>query len=299
MSPPITPTHPNGDLNVDVIPQYVDHLAQNGVDGVYVCGTTGEGLAFNVAERKQIAEAWVSAGKNKLKSIVIQVGGFCLKDSMELATHAQSIGADGIASLPPLYHKPGGVDELVDYCERIASAAAKLPFFYYHIPFLTGVDVCIHDFLMAGSARIPSLAGAKFTSVDMYDLSRSCRCAGGKFTLFNGFDECLGPSLTVGCRAAIGATFNFAPQFAVQVLKAFQRGNMVEFMKKQEELARLVETLRKHDTSIALFKAATGLTAPFVAGPPRRPLHPLPASAVAALAKDLAALGVSITHPPA
>uniref|UniRef100_A0A8C5LKK5 N-acetylneuraminate lyase n=1 Tax=Jaculus jaculus TaxID=51337 RepID=A0A8C5LKK5_JACJA len=136
----ITPMTENGEINFAVIGQYVDYLVkEQGVKNVFVNGTTGEGLSLSVSERRQVAEEWVTQGRNKLDQVVIHVGALSLKESQELAQHAAEIGADGIAVIAPFFLKPWNKDALISFLREVAAAAPALPFYYYHIPSLTGV----------------------------------------------------------------------------------------------------------------------------------------------------------------
>lgn len=105
-----------------------------------VHGTTGEGSALSVAERKALAEAWVAAGKSTKQHIMIQVGGTAFPDVKELAAHAEKIGADSILTLPELYFKATNEQDLIDYLSEIAAAAPNTPLLYYHIPVWSGVN---------------------------------------------------------------------------------------------------------------------------------------------------------------
>lgn len=140
----ITPMTENGEINFPVIGQYVDYLVkEQGVKNIFVNGTTGEGLSLSISERRQVAEEWVRQGKNKLDQVVIHVGALNLKESQELAQHAAEIGADGIAVIAPFFFKSQNKDALISFLREVAAAAPALPFYYYHIPSLTGVKNCM------------------------------------------------------------------------------------------------------------------------------------------------------------
>ncbi|XP_012870964.1 PREDICTED: N-acetylneuraminate lyase [Dipodomys ordii] len=138
----ITPMTENGEINFSVIGQYVDYLVkEQGVKNIFVNGTTGEGLSLSMSERRLVAEEWVTQGRNKLDQVVIHVGALSLKESQELARHAAEIGADGIAVIAPFFLKPWSKDVLVNFLKEVAASAPELPFYYYHIPALTGVKM--------------------------------------------------------------------------------------------------------------------------------------------------------------
>lgn len=159
---PFTPMHPNGDINLEVIPAYADMLVKNGLKGVFINGSSGEGYMLTPEERMAVAEKWVASVPKDFK-VIVHVGSCCLRESVTLAAHAEKIGAWGIGSMAPPFPKIGRIEELVKYCEEIAAAAPTLPFYYYHIPAFNGVFLPMLDLLKAVDGRIPNFAGIKYT----------------------------------------------------------------------------------------------------------------------------------------
>jgi N-acetylneuraminate lyase len=151
-----TPFQANGEVNVQMVKKQA-YLLKSGVSGVFVSGTTGEGLLQTVHERMRLAEVWRNE-VGEQSTCIVHVGHHCLVDGKQLAKHAQDIGADAIAAIGPVFYKVNGVSELVDYCAEIA-AAPRLPFYYYHIPSMSGIHVSIFEFLREASRRIPIWAG--------------------------------------------------------------------------------------------------------------------------------------------
>ena len=160
---PFTPFTPEGDLNLEPIPAYANMLRANGMKGVFINGSSGEGYMLTDDERKRLAEAWIAAvGKNDPDfKVIVHVGSCCLRSSRELARHAAEIGAWGIGAMAPPFPKIGRVEELVKYIEEIASAAPELPFYYYHIPAFNGAFLPMLDLLKAVDGRVPNFAGIK------------------------------------------------------------------------------------------------------------------------------------------
>ncbi|XP_035223064.1 N-acetylneuraminate lyase-like [Stegodyphus dumicola] len=290
ISAPFTAFKPNGEINEKIIPDYVEHLVKNGVKGVFVNGTTGEGLSLTVEERKSIAEGWVKAGKGKLELIIIQVGANSIKDAQELARHAESVGASGIASLPPLFYKPPSDEHLVAYFKGIADAAPSLPLMLYHIPSYSGVEIVLAEFLPKARAAIPTFCGAKFTSTDVRDLLKCHTFTEKPFKLLSGFDEVLLPCLACGVTAAVGASYNFMAPISLRVLDAFKKGDIKGAREIQNRVLKAVQTLARHGQGIACFKAAMNLVGPLDVGAPRLPLVPLTAEALSQLKEDLKTL---------
>ena len=108
-----TPFHADGSLNLGLIPGIVDHLEQDGCKGIYILGSTGEGLSLDFEERKSVAEAYLEAARGRL-IVVVQVGSNCLIEARNLAQHAGEIGADAISCVPPSYFKPATEEALVE-----------------------------------------------------------------------------------------------------------------------------------------------------------------------------------------
>nr|XP_044614359.1 N-acetylneuraminate lyase isoform X9 [Equus asinus] len=193
----ITPMTEHGEINFSVIGQYVDYLVEEqGVKNIFVNGTTGEGLSLSISERRRVAEEWVTKGRNKmdayqpccflrdllsaydsacslwLDQIVIHVGALSLKESQELAQHAAEIGADGIAVIAPFFLKPWNKDVLINFLKEVAAAAPALPFYYYHIPALTGVKIRAEEVLGGIQEKIPTFQGLKFSDTDLLDFGQ-------------------------------------------------------------------------------------------------------------------------------
>ncbi|KAJ7420063.1 N-acetylneuraminate lyase [Pitangus sulphuratus] len=169
----ITPMTPDGQINLPVIRQYVDYLVnEQHVKNVFVNGTTGEGLSLSIQERKQLAEEWMCQGKDKLDHVIIHVGALSLLESQELARHAAAIGAGGIAVIAPFFFKPTHKDELVPLLQKVAAEAPAVPFYYYHIPPLTGVKIRVEELLEGIKERIPTFQGVKFSDTDLLDLAQ-------------------------------------------------------------------------------------------------------------------------------
>ena len=129
---PFTPFYANGDVNLEPIEAYAKMLQKNGLKGVFINGSSGEGYMLTTEERMLLAERWVAVAPKDFK-IIVHVGSCCLRESRRLAEHAQKLGVWGIGSMAPPFPHIGRIEELVKYCEEIASAAPELPFYYYQI----------------------------------------------------------------------------------------------------------------------------------------------------------------------
>ena len=214
---PFTPMHADGRINLAVITAYTDHLERSGVKGVFIGGTTGEGVALSLQERMDLCERWVAVAGDRLR-VIVHVGHNSLEASCRLASHAEQTGAHAIAGLPPFFFRPSGVGPLVEWCRRVAAAAPDLPFYYYHIPSMTGVNVSMVDFLAEAAGRIPTLVGIKFTHEDIPEFGACVQAAGGRFDMLFGRDELLLSGYQVGARGAVGSTYNYAAPLYHRIL---------------------------------------------------------------------------------
>ncbi|MBN1541153.1 dihydrodipicolinate synthase family protein, partial [candidate division KSB1 bacterium] len=158
--PPFTPMFPDGKINLEPIAVQAELFSRYGVSGVFSCGSTGESFSLTVAERIQVSERWSEVIDDQMK-LIVHVGHNCLESAKTLAHHAMQIGADGISACAPNFFKPRILEDLVDFMAEVAAAASNLPFYYYHIPSLTGVFFPMREFLEQAESSIPSLAGIK------------------------------------------------------------------------------------------------------------------------------------------
>ncbi len=270
---PFSPMHADRTINLNAIEGYAMKLRSDGVVGAFICGTTGEAMSLSVDERLQIAERWIATAPKDLR-VIVHVGHTALVDCQKLASHAQSIGADSIACMAPFFFKPNSAESLVQWCEQVAASAPRLPFYYYHIPSMTGVSIPVYDFLKIAAGRIPNLAGIKFTFEDLADFKRCLDFEGGKYDLLIGRDEQLLSSFSIGSRGAVGSTYNFAAPIYQQVIAAFDAGKLQTAEKLQSLAVTMIDTLIAGGPSpIATFKwfmKRLGVDC----GPARLPLQP-------------------------
>ena len=231
---PFTPMKPNGDVNLDIIPAYAAMLAKNGLKGVFINGSSGEGYMLTTSERKALAEAWVKAVPAGFK-VIVHVGSCCLRESVELAAHAAALGVFGIGAMAPPFPKIGRVEELVQYCETIAAAAPGLPFYFYHIPAFNGCFLSMLDFLKAVDGRIPNFAGIKYTFESLYEYNQCRLYKDGKFDMLHGQDETYLPSLAQGgAQGGICGTTNYNGRVQVAIGEAWAKGDLAEARRLQD-----------------------------------------------------------------
>ena len=244
---PFTPMHEDGSLNMEVIPQYYEMLKTNGVAGAFICGSTGEGVSLTINEKKLIAEAWSASTKHDPAfKVIALVGGTSIRECIELAHHAEAIGLHAVAMTAPFYFKPADVHVLADICFNVASSAPQLPFYYYHIPVLTGVHFPMIELLKALDGRLPNLAGIKYTNEDFTDFLSCIRYKNGKYDLLWGRDESLLSALIAGCKGGVGSTYNYAAPLYHELIEAFQQGNFELATARQQQAIDMISLLGKY-----------------------------------------------------
>lgn len=244
LAAPFTPMHANGDLNLDLIPDYADLLMRNDLDGVFVCGSTGEGALLTREERMAVAEKWVKACGVKMK-VIVQTGGANLRDQKVLAAHAEKSGAWGVAAMAPAFLPPKRNEELLELCHTVAGAAPSLPFFYYHIPSLSGVQLPVSDLLKAAEGVIHNFAGAKYTSSDVFEFEQCQKMSGGKFEMLWGMDEMFFEGLEHGITSGVGGTYNQCFRLYQLMREAYARKEMEKCRELQHNSQQFFHVLEK------------------------------------------------------
>ena len=290
---PFTPMQPDRTLNLNVVDQYARWLHQNRVVGAFICGTTGEGMSLTVDERRRLAERWVATAPAGLR-VIVHVGHNSLADCRNLAAHAQCIGADSIACLSPFFFKPPGVEAVADWCREVAAAAPKLPFYYYHMPSMTGVSLQVSEFLRLASKHIPNLAGIKFTFEDLEDYQRCLQLEDGRFDILFGRDELLLSALELGARGAVGSTYNYAAPLYQALITAHDQGDRSRAAELQALAVRMIDAFLQCGTrSLPAFKWFMGQVG-VNCGPVRLPLYDPTSQQLAALEAKLEASGIFV-----
>lgn len=284
-----SPFHADGSLAPEVVPTQAAFLAANGIRTVFITGSTGESHSLCCAERLALYDAWAAAAPSHGLSVIGHVGSNCLDDSKTLARRAQDLGFTAISALAPSYFKPASLSALIDTCAAIAAAAPATPFYYYDIPVLTGVAFPMEKFLAEAPARIPNLAGIKFTNPDLVSYRRSLDAAGDRLDLPWGVDEMLVAALATGARGGVGSTYNWCPQLYRDLIAAFDRGDLAEARRLQSVSIAMIDAIAATGFLGTAKALMSRLGVPV--GPARLPLANPSTEQVDALLAKLAALG--------
>lgn len=249
-----TPMAENGEVNLSAIDRYADWIASTPVKGVFVCGTTGEFSSLTIEERKSILERWVVSAGKRFK-VIAHVGSNCQKSAIELACHAAQTGADAIASIAPSFFKPGTVDDLISFFAPVCQAAPELPFYYYNMPSITGVNLPVDQFLVEGKKRMPNLVGTKFTHNNLMEMGACIDLEQHKFEVLHGYDEILISGLAMGAVAGVGSTYNYIPNVYQGVFEAMKVNDVEKARAWQMKSIRTVEVIIKYGGGVRGGKA--------------------------------------------
>eukprot|EP00823_Brevimastigomonas_motovehiculus_P005629 TRINITY_DN4184_c0_g1_i1.p1 TRINITY_DN4184_c0_g1~~TRINITY_DN4184_c0_g1_i1.p1 ORF type:complete len:333 (+),score=70.14 TRINITY_DN4184_c0_g1_i1:64-1062(+) len=289
-----TPFFENGSLNLLHLEEQAKWLKETGVTGVFVAGTNGESVLLTSEERKSLASKWVTVGHQYGLKVIIHAGSDSVVDAIQLAAHAQAIGADAVGAMPPSFFKPSSMANLVVTMTAIANACPQFPFYYYHIPSKTGVSIN-DDFVSALAAAIPNLNGFKFSDTDTRLLSRIMRykdAQGKTMNVLYGTDENMPAALMNGVDGFVGSTYGFANKLYTHLMDNFKAGNTSAVMIDQRRSQDMVSIVMKYSTDNQFgFKATFQLRTKCDMGPPRLPLVRMTDANLKAMNDELTAIG--------
>ena len=223
----------DGSISPERVEELTEYLIGKGVNGVYVGGSSGECIYQSVAERKLVLEHVVKAAKGRLV-IIAHVACNNTADSMELAAHAESLGVDAIAAIPPIYfHLPA--HSVAKYWNDISSAAPNTDFIIYNIPQLAGVALTIP--LLKEMQKNPRVVAVKNSSMPVQDIQMFLDEG---VAVFNGPDEQLLSGLAAGAIGGIGGTYGAMPELYLKIRELFLAGKMEEARQIQNDCCRII-----------------------------------------------------------
>lgn len=251
---PFTPFGEDGDIQLAIIDDYAQMLVKNGIKGVFINGSSGEGYLLTNDERMQLAERWMEVAPKDFK-VIVHVGSTVVKDSQQLAQHAQKIGAFGIGAMASPFPKVARVEELANYCAEIALSAPRLPFYFYHIPALNGVFLPMLPFLKAVDGRISNFAGIKYTFESLYEYNQCMHYKNGKYDMLHGQDETILSALAMGgAEGGIGGTTNYNGRELVGIIQAWKNGDLQTAREKQNFSQQVINVIAKYRGNIVAGK---------------------------------------------
>lgn len=225
-----------GNISVERTKELTRYFIKKGVKGVYVCGSSGECIYQSKEERKQTLEAVMSEAKGKL-TVIAHVACNNTADSMELAAHAESLGVDAIASIPPIYFKLPE-HAIAQYWNDISSAAPNTDFVIYNIPQLAGVALTMP--LFREMRKNPRVAAVKNSSMPVQDIQMFKMEGGPDFVVFNGPDEQFISGRAMGADGGIGGTYAVMPELLLKADELLKAGKVKETAEVQYAIDAII-----------------------------------------------------------
>lgn len=284
----VTPMSRDGkSVDHGALREYCDFMVERGVQGIFCCGTTGEGPLLSISERREIAETIVSHIKKRIK-VIVQTGYITTEGSVELTVHSQSIEADAAGVVfPYYYHLPE--DILYMHFLDIAEAVPGFPIFIYNIPQYTGNNLSLELFEKL-LVSVKNIVGVKNSSANMLHMMGLIQRARGRCAVFAGNDGLILPALCAGADGIVSGNASAFPEPFVEMYRAFMNGDL----KAAREMQLFIDRLRKVLASgrdIESFKKALEFRG-FGAGGVRPPNRNLTEDEAKTLKKSLNELGL-------
>lgn len=242
----------HGNISGDRVRAFTRYLVDKNVTGLYVGGSSGECIYHSVAERKLVLENVMAEAKGKI-TVIAHVACNNTADSQELARHAESLGVDAIAAIPPIYfHLPPHA--IVSYWNAISAAAPSTDFIIYNIPQLAGVALTIP--LLREMRKNPHVIGVKNSSAPTQDIQMWKDEGGEDFVVMNGPDEQFISGLAMGATGGIGGTYAVMPELFIKAYDIFLSGKVTEARAIQNDICRIIyRMLEAHGNLYAVMKA--------------------------------------------
>lgn len=213
-----------GNISPEGVQALTRYFVEKGVKGVYVNGSSGECIYQSVEDRKTVLENVVKAAEGKL-TIINHVACNNTKDSVELAKHAESLGVDAIAAIPPIYFRLPEY-AIAKYWNDISAAAPNTDFVIYNIPQLAGVALTMG--LFAEMRKNPRVIGVKNSSMPVQDIQMFKQAAGEDYIIFNGPDEQFISGRVIGAEGGIGGTYGVMPELFLKMDECVRAGKLEE-----------------------------------------------------------------------
>lgn len=233
----VSPVSEDGKVLVRETERLVKWQMSEGVNGFYICGSTGEGLLLKKETRKKLLEVVLDAVQGKVP-VITHVGAIDLPTTLELAVHAREAGAAAVSSIPPIYFQYGE-KEVIEYYKQIA-AAAEIPLVMYGVGLAnTKLTVSLVEELM----KVENIIGIKWTYPDYYSMGLLKNINGGNINVINGPDEMLVCGLAIGADAGIGTTYNVMPGLFVKLYDAYRNGRVERAKTLQQTINRVITVL--------------------------------------------------------
>ncbi|WP_080872445.1 dihydrodipicolinate synthase family protein [Oceanobacillus timonensis] len=249
----VTPFTDEGQIDLEKTKDVTDFLINKGVDCLFPLGTTGEMNKLNVEERKLVAETIVKQAANRV-TVFIQTGAQTQEDTIELAQHASSIGADGIGVVTPYFLGTNDTEMEEFYVTVAKSVPADFPIYLYNIPQASANEL-LPEVAQRIVDRTENVIGMKYSYPDFVRLSEYLNINNGHFSVLTGTDRLLLPALAMGCDGTVSGVSSAYPEPFIATYKAYQEGDIESARKYQKEAAAYCVAL-KGGANMSYFKEA-------------------------------------------
>lgn len=265
-----TPYDADGAVDTGRLSTLVEDYVSRGVEGIYCCGSSGEGLLLSADERTAVVETAVRAAEGRIP-VVAHVGALSTREAIELGRRAQRAGASALSMIPPIYYS-FGIEAVLDHYRAVLDAV-DLPLIVYNIPQFTGTEFTLETAgELLGDDRV---IGLKQTAHNMYALERM-KAAFPDKAYINGFDEVFVPALAAGARGTIGTTVGLQVELFQAARRLLDAGDLVGAQRVQSRINHVIAEL----VAIDVFPAAKYLSGRNAGGAGtlgdcRRPFRPL------------------------
>ena len=236
----LTPFNAQQALDKDSLRRLVQFNIQQGIDGLYVGGSTGEAFLQSLAEREQVLEIVAEEAKGKV-TIIAHVGCVSTAESQHLAAAASRIGFDAVSAVTPFYY-PFSFEEHCDHYRAIIDSSAGLPMVVYNIPALSGVTLSLDQ--INTLVTLPGVGALKQTSGDLFQMEQ-IRRAHPDLVLYNGYDEIFASGLLAGADGGIGSTYNIMGARYQAIASAIREGDNATAQRLQSECNKVIDLLIK------------------------------------------------------
>lgn len=237
----VSPFDENGDILVEETKRLVKWEMSWGVNGFYICGSTGEGLVMKPESRKKLLEVVLEATEGKVP-VIDHIGAIDLRTTLDLARHAKEAGAAAVSSIPPIYFRYDD-DEIVDYYKAI-SDSTELPLLMYGIG-NAGTKLTLST--IERVMKLDNAIGIKWTYPDFFTMGMIKDINDGNINVINGPDEMLVCGLAIGADAGIGTTYNVMPGLFVELYNEFRAGNVQRAKEIQHAINKIIAVLLKYN----------------------------------------------------
>ena len=261
-----------GNISPERVQALTKYFVEKGVKGVYVNGSSGECIYQSVEDRKIVLENVVKAAEGKL-TIIAHVACNNTKASIELAKHAESLGVDAIAAIPPIYfHLPEYA--IAEYWNDMSAAAPNTDFVIYNIPQLAGVALTMN--LFAEMRKNPKVIGVKNSSMPVQDIQMFKAAAGEDYIVFNGPDEQFISGRVIGAEGGIGGTYGVMPELFLKMDELVKAGEMEKAREIQYAANEVIYKMcSAHGNMYGVIKAILKIDEGLELGGVRKPLAAL------------------------